>query len=88
MFLPALGGQLGGDEAGEVAYGVELFKFGSLELDFETRLNGDDQVDVVEGVPFRDLRGGEFGSEDEGIVIEKIVKDGGELVVDVLRLHG
>ena len=81
-------GEFGGDEVGEMAYGVELLEFGGLELDLESGLDGDDEVDVVEGVPLWDLGRGEVRCEDEGVVVEEIVEDGSELGVDFFGGHG
>jgi hypothetical protein len=85
--LTALGGKFGLDEVHEVAYGMELLQFRGLKLDFEARLDGDDEVDVIERVPLGDLGSGKAGREDQGVVIEEIVKDGRELRVDFFSLH-
>lgn len=66
---------------------VHGFEFGGVELDMKLGLDGDDEVDVVEGVPLGDVGGGEGGGEDESVVVEEISKDGGELGVDLLLLH-
>lgn len=42
---------------------------------------------MVERVPLGDTRCGERGGEDDGVVVEEIVEDGGELRVDDLLLH-
>jgi len=46
------------DQVGQVAYGVHGFEFGGLELDAELGFYGDDEIDVVEGVPVGDAGGG------------------------------
>src|ERR1035441_1623098 len=46
---------------GEVADRVELLEFSRLELDFEARLDSDDEVDVVERVPLRYIGSAEIG---------------------------
>ena len=63
------------------------FQLGGLELDAEFGFDGDDEIDVIEGVPVGDAGGGEAGGEDDGVVVEQVVEDGGELSVDVLLLH-
>src|ERR1700743_856225 len=85
--LAALGGELGLYEVGEMADGLHGFQFSRLKLDAETRLDGDDKVDVVERVPLGDIRGGEAGVEDDGVFIKEIVKDGCQCGVEVLLLH-
>lgn len=70
-----------------MAHGVKAFQFGGLELDLEARLDGDDKVDVVEGIPLLDVGCGEGGGKDEGFVVEEIADDGGELGVDLGWLH-
>ena len=72
------GGELALKQRDEVADGVHGFELGGLELDFETGFDGDDEVDVVEGIPLGDACGGEGGGEDEGVVVEDVVEDGGE----------
>lgn len=66
---------------------MELFEFGSLELDLEVGFDSDDEVDVVEGVPLGDVDGAKRRGEDEGVVFEEVVEDSGELGVDFFRLH-
>ncbi len=83
----ALGGELLFDQGNEVADGVHGFELGGLELDFQAGLDGDDEVDVVEGIPLGEAGGGEVGGEDEGVVVEDVVEDGGELSVDFGLLH-
>src|SRR5436305_620853 len=80
-------GELRLNQVGEVADGLHGLEFGGLELDAEARFDGDDQVDVVEGVPLGNIVGGEAGAEDDAVVVEQVVEDGGELLVDVLLLH-
>jgi len=55
--LAPLCGQLRLNEIGEVAYRVHRLKFSGLELDAKARLDSHDQIDVIERVPFRNIRG-------------------------------
>ncbi len=75
------------DQVGEVAYLLQGFQLGGLELDVEAGFYGYDQVDVVEGVPLLYVRRSEAGRQDEGVVIEDVAEDFGELSVDFLLLH-
>src|SRR6185437_9014908 len=75
--LATLRGELGLDQIGEVADGLHGFQFSRLKLHPETRLDGDDKVDVVERIPLGNVLGSEAGVEDDGVVIEEVVKDGG-----------
>ena len=77
-------GKLLRDQLDQVADGLERLKFGGLELDMERGFNGDDQVDVIEGVPLGDVAGGKTGREHKGVIVKQVVKDGCELRVDVL----
>ena len=84
----ALGSQLFFYQVYQVAYGGHGFEFGGLELDAEAGLYGDDEVDVVEGIPLRHAGGGQLRRQDESVVVKDVVKDAGELGVDLLLLHG
>ena len=86
--LAAGDGELFLDKSHKVAYGVHGFELGGLELDLEVGFNRNDEIDVVEGVPFGDAGGGQLGGEDEGVVVEDVVENAGEFGVDLLLLHG
>jgi hypothetical protein len=75
------------DQVNEVADGVHGLKLGRLELDLQVRLDGNDQVDVVEGVLLGHACSGEFGCEDEGVVIEDVMEDRRQLLIDFRLLH-
>lgn len=75
------------DEIGEMTHGLHRFELGGLELDLELRLSGNDQVDVIEGVPFGYVRRGKSWAQLETFIVKDIAKDFCQLRVDVLLLH-
>jgi len=70
-----------------VANGTHGFQFGGLELYLEAYLYRDNQIDVIEGVPFGHARRGQLGSEDQSVVFEEVAEDGCEKSVDGRLLH-
>jgi len=85
--LPPLRRQFSLDEIGQMADSLERLQFRCLELDFERSFDGDDQVDVVKGIPLGDVASAEPRRKGEGLVVEEIMEYGSELRVNVLDLH-
>ena len=66
---------------------LHALEFSGLELDAEERLGRDNEVNVVEGVPFGNVGGGKARDGDERIVVEEISEEGGEARVDFVLLQ-
>jgi hypothetical protein len=67
-----------------IPQGLQL---GALEFYFEAGFYGDNEVDVIQGIPFRYVSSLHFGCRYYGLIIEYLVEDFGEPLIDLFSRH-
>src|SRR5690348_14138609 len=81
------GGELPFYRRDHVADVLQRLDLGSLELDAEAGLGGDDEIDVIERVPVGDVGGRGIGAQLDLRIIEDLAEDVGEGRVDIVGGH-